>query len=139
MKFKKSFIEQLIREEFLKLVREAEEEPKVQSKDQPKDKSAKTVPTDDKNPKKTVDDADPSDDELEKDVGGSEKKENELTQQLSGKQVSKVEFKEKSKSMPGFQEIVINFSGGNPPLVIFVGKSGNVKFVYSGNVYNELD
>lgn len=162
MKFKKSFVEKIIKEEILNHIKglmEAEDDEKKEPEKQDassanaeKEKAPKkTAAPDDEQPEdselpdasaeEVPDEPDPADDELAKSrddgEGDDDRGGGKVSDEIVGKRVQSVTMEPKSKVVPGAQELVITFDESPDPLRVLITKTGAVKFWYRG-LHNTL-
>lgn len=150
MKFKRSLLEKLIKEELmthLGSLLEAdkqdadasnkEKDSKKQQKDKVKKPDSGSVEEPaDKKPE-VPDVVDPADDDLEADADDPDKEDEErssgkISKELTGKTVQSVTLEPKSQLVPGAQELVLTFNEITDPLRVIVTKTGAVKFFFRG-------
>lgn len=144
----------IIREEFIRFIKEAEEketdiadaeqdsgqkgppvaaDPKTPVKPQPKGGQASASPKEDPKADPTAkggEEAPAVEDEA--DVTGGK-----ISSTVVGKTVQSISLEPKSKILPGAKELVVTFDQITDPLRVLIAKTGEVKFYFRG-LHNEL-
>lgn len=160
MRFPRSVVEKIVREELaahLKTLIEApqKDEPGAEVVDA-ESQPDKKAPNKDPNPKSKagvkppdskelpVGDEPQADQDLEKDVAAGDDVEDaeevtggKIADQITNKTLQSITMEPKSKTLPGAQEIVLTFKEIPDPLKILVTKTGQVKYFFKG-LHNEV-
>lgn len=167
MKFKRSTVERIVREELHSVIKEMYE-AKDEDEDKKQDvKSAESdndaveppaagpdvapsvgddsgtiTPGDSDIPDEDVPAGDdPSDTELSQDVEDpkdGEPEKSDISKDIEGRSIQSITLEPESKLMPGAKEIVIQFEDSPQPLRVLIGRSGAVKYHFKGSVHNSL-
>ena len=143
----------IIREEFIRFIKEAEEnetdiadaeqdsngkgapiaaDPKTPVKPQPKGGQASASPKEDPKPDPTAKGEELAAVEDEADVTGGK-----ISSTVVGKTIQSISLEPKSKILPGAKELVITFDQLTDPLRVLITSRGEIKFFFRG-IHNEL-